>query len=1053
MQLRGLVAVFAILLIIYSVWLLSFTWFVNKHENKMASRAQAYMNATYPEAKKFAKPADYTDTLKTLYRDRLAKLLDSTKEDKITWFGNTYGYSRERELNLGLDLQGGMSVTMEVELTDLLKSLSKNSRDPEFLKALDSANKQKANSNDDFISLFYNEYKKIAGTGKLAGIFSAGNPETIGKNANDATVLEVIRKEAGEAINRTFYIMQKRIDKFGVAQPTLNLEAGKGIITVDLPGVDDKERVRKYLQTSANLQFWEVYNLGELQSEFEAGIKAFSDAMNGTKTADSNGTKTGDTTGVQPGDTTGRKKTPDTTTSLDQILTGQTQTPTTDSSGNPILPGAVNKNLTDYIIFAQQYPDPQNQNDYRWPGPIGYVKIKDTGTVLEHLRNFVNLPGDAKVLFGIQETNAETQKKNDFVSLYVIKTYGSEKAPIEGDAVENASLSFEPLSNAPIVLMSMNQKGASDWANLTEKSALKKIPIAIVLDNNVYSAPVAEQKIDGGESRITGSFTVEEAKDLADILKVGKLPVTAKIVQEQVVGPTLGAEAVAGGLQAFVIAFVVIFLLMLVYYNSSAWITNIALILNLLFTIGILTGLGATLTAPGIAGLILTIGLAVDTNVIAKERIKEELTKGKSYQVAVNEGFRRSLPPILDGHVTVLLTAIILFYFGLGPVKGFATTQILGILLSLFSGILVSRWISDIFFRRKIHLEYFTKVSRSIFQKAHFNFIAFRKKAIMISLLVLTLGILSFFNGFDQGVEFSGGRSYQVRFAQDAPVKEITDDLKAAFGKSPVIKTVGDSKTLDITTGYLIDDPRPQDTVDLLVESKLLEGLRPYLPKGYTFSQFDNAQNKVGKIGSKKVLPTISDDLKSGAVKATIFAILAIFLYIFIRFRDWRYSVGTIIALLHDVLVTMIVFSFARTIVPFPLEIDQHFIAAILTVIGFSMNEAVIIFDRIRENTKLHPNLSLPDTINRSINETLSRTIMTSLTVFLTILILFIFGGEVTRGFAFAMLVGIITGVYSSMFVAAPMLLNLGRKKVVEEEKVSTNVATKQTLKPEPKVS
>jgi SecD/SecF fusion protein len=1045
MQLRGLVAVFAILLVIYSVWLLSFTWFVNKHENKMASRAQAYMNATYPEAKKFTKTSDYTDTLKTLYRERLAKILDSTKEDKITWFNDTYGYSRERELNLGLDLQGGMSVTMEVELTELLKSLSNHSRNPEFLKALDSANRRKANSNADFVSLFYSEYKKFPGAVKLASIFSAANPETIKKDASDDAVLEVIRKEAGDAINRTFYIMQKRIDKFGVAQPLLNLEAAKGIITVDLPGVDDKDRVRKFLQTSANLQFWEVYNYGELQDELDAAALALSNAASGVKPA-------GDTTTKANGDTTTKKTTGDTITktpSITEILGGPKAPQSTDASQ---VTAVSNKNFIDYIQYSQPYQDPQSPNTPRWPGPIGYVKIKDTATVRDLLNNYAKLPDDAKLMFSIQETNPTTNKKNDYVGLYAIRTENKDKAPIEGDAITEASLGFDPLSNNPLVRMTMNQKGTSDWAILTERSARNKIPIAIVLDNTVYSAPVAEKTIDGGESQITGSFTVEEAKDLADILKVGKLPTPAKIVQEQVVGPTLGAEAVAGGLKAFVIAFVVIFLLMLVYYNSSAWITNIALILNLLFTIGILTGLGATLTAPGIAGLILTIGLAVDTNVIAKERIKEELTKGKSYHVAVNEGFRRSLPPIIDGHVTVLLTAIILFYFGLGPVKGFATTQILGILLSLFSGILVSRWISDIFYKRKVHLEYFTKVSRSIFQKAHFNFIAFRKKAIMISLLVLTLGILSFFNGFDEGVEFSGGRSYQVRFAENAPVQKIREDLKTTFGESPVIKTVGDSKTLDITTAYLIDDPRPQDTVDFLVEAKLLEGLRTHLPANYTFSQFDNAYNKVGKIGSKKVLPTISDDLKSGAVKATIFAIFAIFLYIFIRFRDWRYSIGTIIALLHDVLVTMIVFSFARKIVPFPLEIDQHFIAAILTVIGFSMNEAVIIFDRIRENTKLHPNLSLPDTINRSINETLSRTIMTSLTVFLTILILFIFGGEVTRGFAFAMLVGIITGVYSSMFVAAPMLLNLGRKKVVQEE-VKTNVTTKQTLKPQPKVS
>ena len=1041
MQLRGLVAVFAVLLIIYSVWLLSFTWFVNSHERKMASRAQAFMNASYPEAKKYSNPADYPDTLKSTYRDRLTALLDSTKEDKITWFGDTYGRAREKELNLGLDLQGGMSVTMEVELTGLLRSLANNSKNPQFLQALDAANRQKANSDADFISLFRDEFIKLAGEGKLAGIFSTVSGDKIPKNANDAKVLEVIRNEAGQAISRTYYIMQKRIDKFGVAQPSLNLDEAKGIITVDLPGVDDKDRVRKFLQTSANLQFWEVYSYGELADEFEVADKALTAFVTG-KSTDTTVTNAADTAKAKI-DTTKKDQ------NLSDILNQNTQASATPTSTTSGITTDQRKSFKDFVKFAQYYQDADGRP--RWPGPVGYVKMKDTSTVRKYLNQFGVLPGDARICWGIVERDEVTDKPKDEVGLYVIKTYGADKAPIEGDVVTDASQGFDNLSGNPIVLMDMNSKGSDDWATLTDKSAKNKIPIAIVLDNTVYSAPVAEGKIDGGQSRITGNFTIEEAKDLASILKVGKLPAPAKIVQEQVVGPTLGKEAIAGGLKAFLIAFIVIFLLMLIYYNSSAWITNIALILNLLFTIGILTGLGATLTAPGIAGLILTIGLAVDTNVIAKERIKEELTKGKSYQVAVNEGFRRSLPPILDGHVTVLLTAIILFYFGLGPVKGFATTQILGILLSLFSGILVSRWISDIFYRRKIHLEYFTSLSRRIFQKANFNFIAFRKKSIMISLVVLTLGVLSFFNGFDEGVEFSGGRSFQVRFPQNVPVEKIRDDLKNTFGEAPVIKTVGDSKTLDITTAYLIDDPRPQDMVDSLVETKLMEGLRTYLPPNYSFSQFDNAQNNIGKIGSKKVLPTISDDLKKGAVKATIFAILVIFIYIFIRFRDWRYSVGTIIALLHDVLVTLIVFSFARTIVPFPLEIDQHFIAAVLTVIGFSMNEAVIIFDRIRENSRLHPNLTLPDTINRSINETLSRTIMTSLTVFLTILILFIFGGEVTRGFAFAMLIGVITGVYSSMFVAAPMLINLGRKKV--EEKAEANVVTKKALKSETKLT
>src|SRR6186713_1222102 len=1026
MQLRGLVAVFAILLIIYSVWLLSFTWFVNKHESKMADRAQAYMNATYAEAKKFSKPADYTDSLKTLYRTRLNQILDSTKEDKITWFGNTYEYAREKELNLGLDLQGGMSVTMEVELTGLLRSMSNNSRDPQFLRALEEANKQKANSDADFISIFYNQFQSIAGTGKMAGIFSAANSDQIASNASDTKVLEVIRKEAGQAINRTYQVLRSRIDQFGVAQPNINLDESKAIITVDLPGVNDKERVRKYLQASANLQFWEVYNIGELQNELTAAEKAFSDMMGGTTDTSLDALKAKDTTGKK--DTSG-KKVSDTNQVLSKILNGQTGTTPTGSATAAPTSGDKRKSLGEYIQFISPYQD-QTTGKVSYPAAIGQVKIKDTGTVRRYLNMVANFPADARLHYGIVETDPKTERKNDYVGLYVVKTYGMDKAPIEGDVVTDARQDYEPLSGNPIVTMSMNQKGASDWAILTEKSAKNRIPIAIVLDNTVYSAPVAEQKIEGGDSRITGSFTVQEAQDLASILKVGKLPTPAKIVQEQVVGPTLGAEAIRGGSMAFLISFVVIFLLMLVYYNTSGWIANIALILNLLFTVGVLTSFGATLTAPGIAGLVLTIGMAVDTNVIIYERIKEELTRGKGYQLAIADGYRRSLPPVLDAHVTVLLTSIILFSFGLGPVKGFATTQIIGILLSLFCGILVSRWVTDIFTNKKRHLEYFTPISKRVFKHATFKFIEYRKVAYGISIVVLLLGIGSIFHGFDEGVEFKGGRSYIVRFDKQPNEEQIRNDLAAAFGEAAVIKTIGAKNQLDITTSYLIEDTRP--TVDSLVQLKLMEGLKNHLPANLSYQEFGSKY----KLGSNTVLPTISDDLKNGAKWATFWSLLIIAVYIFIRFRDWRYSLGTIVALLHDVLVTLAVFSFLKDIVPFPLEIDQHFIAAILTVIGFSMNDTVIVFDRIREYGRTMIGAPKETIINRAINDTLSRTIMTSLTVFITILILFLLGGDVTKGFAFAMLIGILTGTYSSIFVAAPMLVDLGKKRTLVEDKM-----------------
>lgn len=1053
MQLKGLVRFFTVLLIIYSIYQLSFTWFVRGHEKKMEARATSFVKANYETAaQKYPGNKDsqavYQETLDKIKADRLKRLLDSTKDVTVSYgFTGAVSYqkAKEEELNLGLDLQGGMNVTLEVEMTGLLKTLSNNSKDPNFLKALDNANKRKANSDANFIRLFTEEYKSLNPSGKLSSLFA--NPSSgIKIDDSDNKVANVLEGLALSAFDNTFRILNTRIDQFGVAQPNINPDRNRGIITVELPGIQDKERVRKLLQSSANLQFWELYNVQELAPSINKADGIFYTMMGGKEKTD---------TALQKLDSANKQTAtakPDTTkkdTSGGLAKLDNSDTSTTTASTAATDEAEAKKHLAGYIQFA----DPngyQQEGKTRFSAPIGYVPIKDTALVRSYLESPAirpSFPAQMLWMYGNPEKNKDRTTAS-FVPLYAIKTFGKDKAKIEGDAVSDAGSDFDPMTNQPIVNMNMNSTGTKAWAKMTAENEDK--PIAIALDNIVLSAPHVDEPIEGGTSRISGGFTVEEAKDLANILKIGKLPAPAKIVQEQTVGPTLGAEAIKGGMMAFGISFLVIFILMLVYYNTSGWIANTALILNLLFTVGILAGLGATLTAPGIAGLVLTIGMAVDTNVIIYERIKEEITKGKSYQSAINEGYRRSLPPVLDGHITTLLTAIILFYFGLGPVKGFATTQIIGILLSLFCGILVSRWISDIFTRKGKHLEYFTGISKRIFKHAKYKFIEFRKTAYIISFVVLTLGIVSFFNGFDYGVEFDGGRSYTVRFDKNVgkEIEQIREELKTAFdNENPVIKTVGDASTLEVTTSYLIKDTRSE--VDSIVTQKLFAGLQKHLPANYSFEKFDNAEastTAVGKIGSKKVLPTISDDLKRGAFYATIFALIVIFLYIFIRFRDWRYSLGTIVALLHDVLVTLIVFSFARKIVPFPLEIDQHFIAALLTVIGFSMNDTVIIFDRIREDRALYPTTPLAQTINRAINETLSRTIMTSLTVFLTILILFLVGGEVTRGFAFAMLIGVITGIYSSVFVAAPILLDMGSGK--KEEKKLAEVSSKAS-KPE----
>ena len=1050
MQLKGLVRFFTILLIIYSIYQLSFTWFVRGHEKKMEARAASYVKVNYPAAaEKYPGNKDsqaiYQEQLEKIQADRLKRLLDSTKDETVT-YGITgavsYQKAKAEELNLGLDLQGGMNVTMEVEMTGLLRTLSNNSKDPNFLQALDNANKRKANSDANFIRLFADEYKKLNPSGKLAAIFATPNSE-IKVGDSDSKVISVLEGLSKDAFDNTFRILNTRIDQFGVAQPNINPDRDKAIITVELPGIQDKERVRKILQSSANLQFWEVFNISEIGQSIDKADGIFFSMMGGKAKADT-ALKAADSTTAQATITDSTKKD---SSGLAQLGGGDTSAKTPAVASND--EADLKKHLYGYIAFyTQPYQDEGGKS--RFPAAIGSVAVKDTAMVRSYLESpaiRASFPAQMVWMYGIAERGANN-KVSDRVPLYAIKTFGRDKAKIEGDAVSSARHDYDQ-SGRPEVQMTMTSTGSKAWAKMTGENVGK--PIAIVLDNLVYSAPHVNGVIDGGTSQISGGFTVEEAEDLANMLKIGKLPAPAKIVQEQTVGPTLGSEAIRGGMMAFGISFLVIFILMLIYYNTSGWIANVALILNLLFTVGILAGLGATLTAPGIAGLVLTIGMAVDTNVIIYERIKEELTRGKSYAAAINEGYKRSLPPVLDGHITTLLTAIILFYFGLGPVKGFATTQIIGLLLSLFCGILVSRWVSDIFTRRGKHLEYFTGISRRIFQHAKYKFIEFRKTAYMISFVILALGIVSFFNGFDYGVEFDGGRSYTVRFDKNVgkEIEQIRAELKTSFeNENPVIKTVGDASTLDITTSYLIKDTRPE--ADSLVEQKLFEGLKKHLPAGYTYSQFgraDESATAVGKIGSKKVLPTISDDLKKGAVQATIFAIFVIFLYIFIRFRDWRYSLGTIAALLHDVFVTLIVFSFARKIVPFPLEIDQHFIAALLTVIGFSMNDTVIIFDRIREDRRLYPTTPLAQTINRAINETLSRTIMTSLTVFLTILILFLVGGEVTRGFAFAMLIGVITGIYSSVFVAAPILLDLGSGKKEEAKAASI---TKTEPRPEP---
>jgi SecD/SecF fusion protein len=991
---RALVSIFAGLLILISLYQLSFTWFVNQHEKEMGKKAEAYVKRTYPLTPQQKYPTNtearayYKDTVDNAHDAYLDSLLTATRDKKITWWGQTYQKAKESELLLGLDLQGGINVTMDIALDGLVKGLANNQKDPQLLKAIGEAQRRKLNSDQNFIDLFAAAYREQNPGAKLAPLFVNANNKMSG-DASDSRVLNYLHDQANAAMKQTYQVLRERIDKFGVAQPNINLDENKGIITVELAGASDPDRVRKYLQSTAHLQFWEVYTLEELSNSVMSASKALDDYMAAT-TVDSNGVAKKDTTA---------------------------------------------KNLlVSKIKFIPPQQD-QATGKVSYSPSLGLALLADTAAVNKYLnipavRN--SFPANLKFLWGKQDRDDEGKLSN-FLRLYAIKTVpGKDKAPLEGDAIEDARQEFDQVTNEVAVAMEMNATGARNWATLTGKNVGK--PIAIVLDDIVYSAPNVIQKIEGGHSRITmGSggknqqLVITEANDLANILKAGKLEAPAIIVQEQVVGPTLGTQAVNGGIMAFAISFIVIFALMLVYYNTAGIVANIALILNLLFTIGVLSALNATLTAPGIAGLVLTIGMAVDTNVIIFERIKEELSKGNTYAQAVKTGYLRSLPPVLDAHITTMLTAIILFIYGLGPVLGFATTQILGILLSLFCGILVSRLITDFYTNKNRHFVYFTGLSKRIFKHAAFKFIQYRKVAYGISAVVLLLGVASFFHGFRYGVEFSGGRSYVVNFGKSVNAEEIRNSLEKTFGSAPTIKTYGGPDKLNITTDYRVSETGL--TVDSAVQSTLYTGLKPYLPTGTTPQDFNNRLLE----GSNKVNPTISDDLKKGAQWATFWSMLIIAIYIFIRFRDWRYSVGTIVALLHDVLVTLAVFSFLKDVVPFPLEIDQHFIAAILTVIGFSMNDTVIVYDRIREYSHTMHGADKTTILNKAINDTLSRTIMTSLTVFLTILILFLVGGEVTKGFAFAMLIGVITGTYSSIFVAAPILIDFAKDKPLGE--------------------
>lgn len=1021
MQLKGLVKFFTAALILFSLWRLSFTFIGNSAEKKVMAEVEQQVNTLAPNATGLTRDS----LLDAIY----VNVTDSMNSETVfNFLGKKYTYAevKDKELQLGLDLQGGMSVTLEVGLDGMIQSMSNNPKDAALNAALAQAEQKRNSSDKDFVTLFGEAYLGANPNANLASLFTKPSQKEITATTSNDQVIAVIKKEAQEAIVRTHQVLSTRIDKFGVASPSINLDQAKGIITVELAGIKNPETVRKYLQATAKLQFWEVATMNEIGNQLVAANTAIEQYLKTQKggTPAPEVAPVADSTAVATTDSTPAATTENSLENLVQnnSLESATQKAGTDSTGN-----VVNENLFTYMM-----PTISPEGQIIPSSAIGIVAKKDAQKVLDLLNLEVakrNFRKDIKFLLGENPFARMSEDKVERVGIYAIKTGGRDVAKLEGEHVTDAKFDYNPMNNQPTISLEMDQEGANIWAKLTRDNIGR--PIAIALDDFVYSAPNVENEITGGRSSISGSFSAKEGTDLANILKTGKLPAPAKIVQEQVVGPTLGQESIDGAFTSFAISFAVIFLLMIVYYNTAGIVANVALVLNIIFTFAIFAELGGTLTMAGIAGIILGIGMAVDANVIIFERIKEELILGKSHEESVKLGYQHSYAPVLDGHVTSLITACILLYFGLGPIKGFATTQIISLLLSLFTGIMVSRLITDMFLSKGKHFNYFTKFSKSIFQKANFQFIQKRKIGYVISAVLILAGVASFFNGFDYGVEFAGGRSYVIQFEQPHQVNDVREGLHTYLdNKYPVVKTLGKSNQLSITTDYLIEESDKQVGDKVIVA--LHEGLKNsnLIPANVSFEQFKGEWIK----GITSVSPTISNDLINGAKWATIWSVIAICIYIFLRFRKFQYSVGTIVSLLHDALVVIAIFSFCRNIVPFSLEIDQHFIAALLTIIGFSMNDTVIVYDRAREYFAKNPNGDKVQILNDAINSTLTRTIMTSFTLFIVALILFIFGGDVLKGFAFAMSIGVLVATYSSIFIAAPLLVDLDKNNTLSKE-------------------
>jgi SecD/SecF fusion protein len=1034
MQNKGAIRLFAILLALACAYYLMFTWKAVSIEGDAEAFAQNYIAQT--DVQEAAKKVSENTTEQQSYLDSVHAFkrnayLDSLKKLPVYDLGftsYTYEEVRNRQLNLGLDLKGGMNVTLEVAVADIIRGLSNNSNDPAFAKALASAAELQKKSTKDFVTLFGEEYKKANPNGRLAINFQT--IELKGKidfNTTDEDVLKFLRERIEEAIATSENTLRARIDKFGVSTPNIQRLASSGRILIELPGVTDKARVRKLLQGSANLEFWETYDNQEIYPLLEQANTRLKEILT---PVDSSATviDTAAVAGTSPDSTktatAAATTAPDTSKSA-STLASQLGTDKKDSSKlgetsadtlarmrkeNPlfaVLGAAIGRNEQGQPVLGQ--------------GPVvGYAAIRDTAKVNEYLNNpkvKSIFPPRSKFFWSFKPID----KEETTLQLIAIRTTSRDgKAPLSGDIIADARKMFEQGSGSPSISMSMNTEAANIWKRLTRENIGKSI--AIVLDNSVYSFPTVQGEIAGGNSSITGNFTINEADDLVNILKAGKLPAPAKIVEETVVGPTLGQEAISKGLFSTVIALVLVLLFMGFYYSKAGWVASLAMAINNLFVIGILASFQAVLTLPGIAGIVLTIAMSVDANILIYERVREELALGKAIGVAIKEGYKNAMSSVIDSHITGLLLGIILFVFGTGPIQGFATTLMIGIVSSLFCAIFITRLVFDRWLEKGKSIPFANAMTDGAFKKININFVGKRKYYYIFSSLVIATGIFAYVTkgGFSMGVDFKGGRSYVVRFDDVKSTEEVRNALTAPFeGEAPEVKTYGESTQQRITTTYLIADG--SDDAEAKVEAKLNEGLKTLGVKYEVMS-------------SQKVGETVSRDIKEKAIWAVLLSCLVMFVFIFIRFKKWQYGLGSVVALFHDVAIVLSVYIIFDGILPFSLEITQDFIAAVLTVMSYSMVDSVVVFDRIREYLTERNKTDLDKherekVINFALNSTLSRTINTALTIFFVMLAIFIFGGETIRGFAFALLIGIAIGTYSSICIATPIVIDLERDK------------------------